>query len=164
MLLCAEIVNTRGLSGEVKALSYADNFSFFDGIKELFLEDRTPLKIIYVKQHKGTLLIKFNGIECEEEAVKLKGKKLYVPRNKAKKLPEGRYYVVDIIGTPVFTEQGRKIGEVTNVFKTGSNDVFTVSDGKKEYYIPVVDEFVPEIFPSEKIIIRPIKGLIDDED
>jgi len=166
MLLCGKIVNTHGISGEVKALYYADSPSFFDKIKEFTLKDKSKLSVSYIKPHKGSILIKFKGIDSFDDAEKLKNEELFVPREKAEKLPEGRYYIVDILGLSVITDTGRNLGKVIDVFKTGSNDVYTVKDENgKEYLIPVIDEVILDTdIKGGRILIKPLKGLLDDED
>lgn len=165
MLHCAKIVNTHGLSGEVKALIYADDPSFFDVVKKVYLKDGTVLSLSYTRPHKGSLLMKFKEINDVTKAETLKGADIYVKREDAGDLPEGRYYVVDIIGLEVYTDSGRLLGKVADVFKTGSNDVYTVKGEGREYLIPVIDEVVLETdIKGGRITIKPLKGLIDDED
>jgi len=166
MLLCAKVVNIHGIAGEVKAIYYADGPSFFDNIKTLYLSENEPLTVRNIRPHKGSIIIKFKEIDNVDAAERMRGKDLYVKRENADPLPEGRYYVADIIGLSVFTDEGRDLGKVTDVFKTGSNDVYTVknADGK-EYLIPVIDEVVISTdIDAGKIIIKPMKGLLGDED
>ena len=165
MLLCAEIVNTHGLHGEVKALMYADGVEFFDSVKTLYADKAEPLTIEKCREHKGALIIKFKEIDSIDDAEKYKKKKLYVKRGDAPEPPEGRYFIVDILGCEVVTDKGRKLGKVEDVIQAGSCDVYTVrsSDGR-QYMIPVTDEVVKTIdIDKKEILITPIKGLLDDE-
>ncbi|MDD6308230.1 MAG: ribosome maturation factor RimM [Clostridia bacterium] len=164
MLLCGKIVNTHGLGGEVKVLPYADHPSFFDSIHCLCLADGTRLTLQGYRPQKGALLFRFAEINTIEKAEALRGQALYVERQEAPPLPEGRFYIVDIIGLSVVTDTGRELGHVTEVLQTGSNDVYVVR-GDKEYLIPVIDEVVLEVNPSAGLIrIKPLEGLLDDED
>ncbi|MBQ7718580.1 MAG: 16S rRNA processing protein RimM [Clostridia bacterium] len=165
MLLCAEIVNTHGIRGEVKALPYADNAGFFDGIKRFKTDDGQTLTLQSFRTHKGALIMKFAEIPSITEAEGYKGKKLYIDRKDAPKPPEGRYFIVDIIGCKVVTDTGRELGKVVDVLQAGANDVYTVKSAKgKEYLIPVINDVVQKIdVENKQILITPLKGLLDDE-
>jgi 16S rRNA processing protein RimM len=163
MLHCAKIVNTHGVMGEMKAICLADSPAFFKKIKTVYVDNK-PYSLKGVKEHKGNLLIRFEEIDNMTKAEALKGKDVFVKREEAPKLPKGRYYIVDLIGLKVLKDDGSEIGEITDVFATGSNDVYEVT-GKKKYYIPVIDDVVKEIdIEGGKVIITPLKGLLDDED
>ncbi len=165
MLLCGKIVNTHAIAGEVKVLYYTDSPEFFDNIEYVLLKDGTKLTIKRYRVHKGALIMDFAEIPDMNFAETLKGQELFVPKDKLPSLPEGRFYIADILGMDVLTQEGRNLGKVTDVFKTGSNDVYTVKNGKKEYLIPVIDDVVRDFDTENKrIIITPIEGLIDDED
>lgn len=165
-LLAAKIVNTHGIRGEVKAVYYTDSPLFFEDIKEITLEPgNVKANITGSRAHKGAVLLKLSGIDKIEDAALLVGKEIYVERKEAP-LPDGQFYIVDIIGCTVYTEEGEAIGEISDVFPTGSNDVFEVKrpNGKKAY-IPNIHDIVKNIDVKEKRVdIHVIGGLIDDED
>lgn len=165
MLHCAKIVNTHGVMGEMKAICLADSPAFFKKIKTLYINGK-PFTLKGLKEHKGNLLLRFAEVDNMDKAEALKGKDVFVKREDAPPLPKGRYYIVDLIGVEVFKDNGEKIGEISDVFSTGSNDVYEVFGAdKKEYYIPVIDDVVKDInIKEKKVIITPIKGLLDDED
>ncbi len=164
MLLCGKIVNTHGLDGTVKVLPYTDAPSFFDTIKSVYLPDKTRLSLVGYRVQKGALLMRFREIDTVEKAEKLRNREIFVSREERPPLPDGRYYIVDILGLLVVCEDGRELGRVKDVLKTGSNDVYVV-EGEKEYLIPVIDEVILEINPAKgRIYIKPLKGLLDDED
>ena len=165
MLLCAKIVNTHGVMGEMKAICLADSPAFFRKIKTLYV-DGMPYTLKGVKEHKGNLLIRFDGVDSMDKAEALKGRDIFVKREDAPPLPEGRYYIVDLIGLSVIKDSGEEVGTVTDVFATGSNDVYEVTnENGKKYYIPVIDDVVKEIdLEGKKVLITPLKGLLDDED
>ncbi len=164
MLTCGKIVNTHGLRGEVKALYYTDGPEFFDTVKTLHLSSGQALGLAGWRVNKGAVLLRLSGIDTVEAAEKLVGQELSVSRKDLPPLPEGRYYIADILGMEVVTDEGRVLGKVTDVFKTGSNDVYTVQ-GDREYLIPVIDEVVLSTdLDARRITIKPLKGLLDDED
>lgn len=164
MLLCGKIVNTHGLRGEVKVLPYTDSADFFQNIKKVYQKDGTALTIVSYRPQKGALLFRFREIDTPEKAEALRNQELFVARKDAPPLPKGRFYIVDILGLTVVCDDGRVLGKVTEVLATGKNDVYVVK-GEKEYLIPVIDEVVLDINPpAGQILIKPLKGLLDDED
>jgi len=165
MLLCAKIVNTHGVMGEMKAICLADSPAFFKKIKTLYIGN-TPYALKSIKEHNGNLLLRLDGVDNMDKAELLKGRDVFVKREDAPPLPKGRYYIVDLIGLSVIKDDGEKIGEISDVFGTGSNDVYEVkSENGKKYYIPVIDDVVKEIdIEGKKVLITPLKGLLDDED
>ncbi|MDP4132629.1 MAG: ribosome maturation factor RimM [Bacillota bacterium] len=165
-LLAGKVVNTHGIKGELKIIYYTDSPDFFNTIDNVMLfPSGESFKVEFSRQHKGSVLLKLEGIDDISQALPFVGSEVYVSRSETK-LPEGRFFIVDIIGLDVITDEGLTIGKVTDVFQTGKNDVYGVKgDDGKEYFIPVIDEVVKDINPKEgKIIIHPIKGLLDDED
>ena len=164
LLECGKIVNTHGLRGEVKALYYTNGPAFFDTVKKLHLSGGKSLTLSAWRQSKGAVLLKFKEITSVDEAEAVVGQTISVSRADLPPLPEGRYYIADILGMAVITDEGRALGKVVDVFKTGSNDVYTVQ-GDKEYLIPVIDEVILSTdLAKREIIIKPLKGLLDDED
>ena len=164
MLECGKIVNTHGLRGEVKALYYTDSPDFFENVKHLYLADGRAFGLVSFRVNKGAVLLCLAGVDTVEKAEALVGETLSVAREELPPLPPGRYYIADILGMNVVTDEGRELGKVVDVFKTGSNDVYTVR-GDKEYLIPVIDEVVLTTNIENRLItIKPLKGLLDDED
>lgn len=166
MLHCGKIVNTHGISGEIKMLYYADSPDFFSNVKKLYLKNGEELKVKSVKPHKGALILRTDGIDSIEKAEKLKNMDVYIKREDAPPLPVGRYYIKDIIGLYVYLDNRSLLGKVSDVFATGSNDVYDVlNENGKHFYIPVIDEVVKNIdIKGGRIDITPIEGLIDDAD
>ena len=164
MLLCGKIVNTHGLRGEVKALYYTDGPDFFKNVKTVHLSSGQAHALSGYRTSRGAVLLKLRGVDTVEEAQRLVGMEISVSRADLPPLPAGRFYIADILGMTVVTDEGRNLGKVVDVFKTGANDVYTVR-GDKEYLIPVIDEVVLSTdLTARQITIKPLKGLLDDED
>ena len=86
------------------------------------------MKYEEVKYHKNMVLIKFKGIEKVEEAQNLRNSYLEIDRKDAKPLEEGTYYIVDLLGLEVYTEEGKLLGKIDDIYNTGSNDIYVVKD------------------------------------
>ena len=162
LLEIGQIVNTRGLKGEVKIMPWCDDPAVFEEL-EYVLIDEKKYDIEYVKYHKNFVILKLGGIDDINGAEKYRNKTLYVERDMLGELPEGTYYICDLIGCKVKTVSGDLLGEIDDIIKTGSNDVYSVkNDTGKPILIPVIDEVVKEVNIEEKyVIVELLKGLID---
>lgn len=148
-IIIGKIGAARGLDGTVKIIELTDFAGRFDGLEKISVGG----KIFAVEQVKyigGQLYMKFVGVDSREAARALTNKFLTVDRAEAAPLADGEFYTFDIIGCEVFDGNG-KIGTVTDVLKTGANDVFEV-DGK--ILIPALKSVVKEIdIAAKKILV-----------
>ena len=104
-----QIVNTFGIKGMIKVKSFSENINRFDRLETVILKNSNGLKeysIEEVKYHKGMVLIKLKGIETVEQAELLRESYLLVDREKEEPLEEGTYYIVDLLGLDVYTDEG----------------------------------------------------------
>lgn len=157
-----QIVNTHGLRGDLKVMPWCDDPEVFDELAYVII-DGVEYDIQKSRMQKNMVLLKLEGIDDINEAEKYRNKVLTVPREEMGELPEGTYYICDLLGCSVITTGDRNLGKITDVIKTGSNDVYVVEEiGKKQVLIPVIDEVVKSVDIDGKIIIiEPLKGLID---
>lgn len=165
LLEIGKIVNTHGIRGEIKIQPWCDDPCIFEEIT-YFYADGTRYEIRSARLHKNCVLVALDGITTIEQAECLKNKILKIEREALGELPEGVYYICDLLGLTVKTEDETVLGTVEDVLKTGSNDVYVLkSEQKQPILIPVIDEVVKEVNPEEGFItVHLIKGLIDNED
>lgn len=159
-----QIVNVKGLKGEVKVNSFTDDNTKFERIPKVFLkrkETLTEYEIEKVGYHKNQVIIKFKNVDTVEEAETLRNSYIVVDREIFGELPEGVYYIADLIGLDVYTESNEYLGKVDDIFSTGSNDVYVVKDELgKQKLLPGIDEVIKQIdLESGKIIVNLIEGL-----
>jgi 16S rRNA processing protein RimM len=115
------------------------------------------------RRFKDAILIRFAGCETSEAARSLVGGVIQVPESEVPPLPEGQFYHFELLGLKVFTVEGAYLGEVTEIFPTGSNDVYVVRDGPRETLIPAIRDVVREIdLPGQRMVIDPLPGLLGD--
>ncbi len=160
-----QVVNTVGLKGEIKINPFTDNLEQFDKGKKIILEknkNQTEFEIEQVRFHKLQVILKLKGIDIIEEAEKLRNSYVIVKRKDKEELPDDTYYIVDLIGLNVYLEDNTLLGEITDVFPTGSNDVYVVkTEEGKQILLPAIKDVVKEVNLSEnKMIINLIEGLI----
>lgn len=145
----------------------------FSQVKKVFIsssfarpEDSREKEEVYrIKRSRifqGKVLLQLEGIENREKADSLRGKYLEIEREDVPALPEGRYYLFDLIGSQVETLKGEKVGEVKEVLFSPANDILVVKKGKKEFLIPFIKNVVKEIDLEKKLIfVEDLKGLLD---
>ena len=160
-----QIVNTFGIKGMVKVKPFTDNIERFDELEKVYIENKKGKKeyeIEEVKYHKNMVLIKFKGIENPEDANLLRESYLLVDRANEKPLEEGTYYIVDMIGLDVYTDENEFLGKLEDIFNTGSNDIYVVKNELgKQILLPAIDDVLKEIdMENRKVIVHLIPGLI----
>ena len=135
-----------GIRGELRVIPLTDFPERFENLKQVYVEDAL-LDIESVKYHKQFVIIKFKQCPVREEAASLTGRLIYIDKKDAVPLEEGEYYTFDIIGLEVFDVDGNTLGNVTEVLKTGSNDVYVVSQKgqAKQLLVPALKAVVKEI-------------------
>ena len=161
-----KVVSTHGLRGELRVDPWCDSPQFLCQFKTLYLKKGETKLSVSSRPHKTIAIVKAKGIDTIEEAEKLRGRVLYINRSDARLAP-GEYFIQDLMGLDVIDiDTSKSYGKITDVLKTGANDVYQVTDEKKkEYLIPVIDDGVKEIdINGGKVLIKPLKGIFDDED
>lgn len=163
-----KIINTHGVSGEVKVLPLTDNPDRYKELEWAYIDKKGRLEkydIESVRIVRNIIIVKFDGINDMNSASGLKDKMIKVDRKHAVKLPEHSYFICDLIGMNVFKESGEKLGELKDVIKTGANDVFVIeTENKKEVLIPALKSIVRSISIEDNVInvVLP-EGLAGDE-
>ncbi len=162
-----KIVGTHGVKGMVRIQLWADNQDFLSTFKRVYLDKdgNEALSLIKASAHGNVCIAAFKGIDTIEAAEKLRNKVVFIARKDAK-LPKDRYFIADLIGCKVYDADTNDIlGEISDVSETGANDVWHIKNGDKEYLVPVIDDVLVSVdIDSETVIIRPLKGIFDDED
>lgn len=158
------ISSTHGIRGEVKVFPTTDDPARFKRLKKVLLDagrERLELEVQSVKFFKQFVIVKFRGIDNINDIEKYKGKSLLVPREEAVGLDEDEYYIADLIGMEVFTEEGR-FGVLKDVMETGANEVYIIdSDKHGEVLVPAIHDCILNVDVEEKVMkIRLLDGLV----
>lgn len=159
------ITSTHGIRGEVKVFPTTDDVNRFKTLKQVILDtgkENLNLEIEGVKFFKQYAILKFKGIDNINDIEKYKGKDLLVTRDNAVKLEEDEYFIFDILGSKVISDEGNELGELTEVLTTAANDVYVVKTKEgKEILIPSIEECILDVDTENKEIkVHLLPGLL----
>lgn len=161
-----QIVSTHGIKGEVRVNPWCDSPEFLKKFKTLYF-DKNGEKSVKVQSrvHGNIVLMKIEGVDTVEDASKLRNRVLYMNRKDAK-IDKNTYFIQDLIDCRVIdADTGAEYGVLTDVSETGANDVWYITKDDKEYLIPAIPSVVISTDVEKgEILIRPLKGIFDDED
>ena len=166
LLEVGKIVNTHGLRGEVKVVPWTDYPEQFEDIETVYRKTKTDyekLTIRGIKYQKGNIILRFAEITDINEAEKYKNQILYAERDDLGELPEGVYYIADLIGLTVITDEGEEIGKIADVINTGASDIYEIKrEGKKNLLLPAIPDVVLEVdLENKKVTVHMMDGLED---
>ena len=166
LLQVGVISSTHGIRGEVKVFPTTDDPNRFKKLKQVILDtgrEQKNLEIEGVKFFKQFVISKFKGIDNINDIEKYKGKSLFVARENAVELEEDEYYIGDLIGMDVYTDESEeRFGVLKDVMETGANEVYIVqSERYGEVLLPAIHECILEVDPEEKkMTVHLMEGLI----
>ena len=160
-----QIVNTFGIKGQVKVVPFTDDITQFDTLKQIYIEKRKNLELFEIEKsnyHKNMIILKIKGIDTPEQAESLRNCYIKINRKDARKLPEGTYFIVDLIGLDVYTDEEKLLGTLEDIYNAGSSDIYVVrtSEGK-QILLPAIKDVIKKVdIENKKVIVHIIEGLI----
>jgi len=161
------IVKPQGIAGELRVLPTTDDPTRFARLKEVKLRlprgQETMYKLLSARVHNGLVLVRLEGVSDRNMAEALVQGVLLIPPEKALPLSTDEYFVRDLVGLKVETEEGEELGVVADVFPTGANDVYTIrgADGES-FMIPAIKDVVRSVcMESGVMVVRLMEGLLE---
>lgn len=160
------ISSTHGLRGEVKVFPTTDDAARFQTLKNVVLDTgrkKLDLEIQSVRFFKQFVIVKFKGIDNINDIEKYKGKSLFVTRENAVELEENEYYIGDLIGMEVYTDDSEeRFGVLKDVMETGANEVYIItSENHGEVLLPAIHESILDIdVEAKKMKVHLMEGLL----
>ncbi len=160
-----QIVNTSGLKGVMKVKPFTDDITKFSNLKTIYVSIKKELKEFEIEQarfSKNMVFLKLKGIDTVEQAEDYRNLYLKIKRNKDEKLEKDSYYIVDILGCKIITDEGKELGDIEDVFSTGSNDVYVVKDELgKQVLLPAIKDVIKKVDIKNKVItVHLLEGLL----
>ncbi len=166
LITIGRAVKPFGVKGEIKIEPMTDFPERFKDLRRVYLVSPAGREIVCeirsLRYADGVPFLLFSGYDSPEKAKTLNGWFLKVPEEEAVPLPEGSYYWFELVGMEVVSEDGETLGTITEVFETGSNDVYVMKKGRKEIYLPATKEIVKHIDrKAKRMVIHLVDGLMD---
>ena len=151
-----KIISTHGVRGEIKVEPWADGPEQLQALKTVWLDGR-GLTVRRWRVQGRFMILGLETVDTLEAAMALKGKVLLADRD-AMPLPEGRYYLQDLIGLPVRSDEGADLGTLAEVLDLPQGQVYIVR-GEREILIPDVPEFILDLNPETGLTVHLIEGM-----
>lgn len=159
-----KITGVHGIKGEIKVTLYGDLEGLEWKTVSITGRKRYTCKVLRVRPHKGALIFELEGFARREDAEALVGLEVSIRKSELPDLSEDEFYYSDLLGMDVWADDGRLLGQITNIIPTGSNDVLEVTGPFGEILIPAIKETMVAIDPDEKkLTVRLLEGLLPDE-
>lgn len=144
-----KVTNVHGLMGEVRVQPWADSPDFLCQFKTLYVDKaHWPIRVERARVHKNMVILKLEGVTDVNGALAMRNAVLYIDRKDAN-LPEGSFFLADLMNMEVRDTQGKVLGKIADVLTFPANNVYVVRGGEREIMIPAVDQFVKEVNVDE---------------
>ncbi len=165
-VLLGKIVATHGIKGQLRVAVYSGEFETILSLASLMLKGpdgrMETFQVAAVAVHGKKLILSLKEYDNINQSLPLVGHEVYVERDQLPVLSEGEFYWFDLLGLRVETDHGEILGELVDIIATGSNDVYVVKDGKREYLIPALEDIVLDVNLDAGIMkVSPPEGLLD---
>lgn len=160
------ITATHGIRGEVKVFPTTDDPERFLDLETVYLDtgrEKKLLTISSVKFFKQFVILKFKEFDNINDVEPFRKKSLLVTRDQAVPLEEDEYFIADLIGLRVITDEDKGLGELTDVLETGANDVYQVTDENgKEILLPAIKDCILSVdLEKGEMKVHILEGLLD---
>ncbi len=166
LIAVAKIIKPIGIRGEVKIQLLTDDGERLSLLASIWIgKDEKAVrehKILRVRQDVKQCVATLQGVETVEAAEVLRDQFLFIPKDEIVLPKEGRYFVDDVLGCEMATQDGKQVGTIVDVLTLPANDLWVVRNGEKEILIPAVKAIVKEVDVKQKrVVIDSLEGLIN---
>ena len=150
------IVRPHGVRGALKIMPETDDLNRFRSLDQAYIEypDRyEAVRITGVQLQSSNVIVQIESCNSADEALALKGRFLCVDRAHAVSLPDGAYFICDLIGCGVYDTDGKSYGKITDVYSTPANDVYVIENGRLS--VPALSKLISSVdLEKERIVLR----------
>lgn len=160
-----QLMRAHGVKGYIKAMPLTHDLTRCNSLKDVRVQKKNgeilELTLEDAKQANNLWLLKFKGFDTPEALTPLVNGDVMIPESERLPLPEGEYYLDDLEGFRVHTEDGRDIGEVLEVQELMTVDAFLIKFdlaaqsefSSKSILAPWIDDCIKEINDEGKFIV-----------
>lgn len=162
LFLIGVITRPHGVKGEVWVkISNESDSLFTEETRKVFVGvDQISYDLDSFRTHRNGLLIKLVGCDDRNNADALRESKVYISGDQMEPLRPNEYFVHDLIGLKVVTEQGEHIGDLAEVLPTGANDVYSITGGDDEILLPAIKSVIKHVDLSKReMVVRLMPGM-----
>lgn len=164
-VIIGRIAAPHGIRGEVKITLETVFPERFDVGKTITLTDRKgnyqEYKIKLSRPHKEMVIVKLEGVNDRTQAELMRGLEIVIDENEVGELPSDSYFVFELIGMKMITDEGKEVGTITQVLQGGASDIYVTDT---DIMIPAVKEFVVSVDKKNRVVtIHPIPGLLPED-
>lgn len=159
-----KVAGTHGLKGTLRVFPITEDPYRFELLKQFIIENKGKKQTFHIQKiayHKKFVLVTVEELTDINEAELYKGATIWIPEQQALPLEENEYYIRDLYGLSVLTEQGEELGTLAEIYETGANDVYAVrKEGQKDLLIPAIKQCILSVdIPNGKMIVKLLEGL-----
>jgi len=146
-------------------MSQTDFPERFDTGAQLWIErEPGPFEVEHCRWQKGQAVLKLSMVDDRDRAEDLRGRFLRVPGTELAELEEGEYYLFQLVGLNVVTEEGRELGSLKDVIQTGANDVYIVAAESGELLLPAIKDVIKQVdLSAGRMVVHLLPGLMPEE-
>lgn len=163
-LAVGRVTKPHGVAGEVRVEPLTSQPERFEWLEYIYVGEAKPRRVAVesVRYHQDLVLLKLDGYPTRTEAELLRGELLFVPEEEAIPLADDEYFLFQLEGMDVFTEDGARLGRLVEVMETGANNVFVIDGPRGQLLVPDIPDVIQEIdIEGRRMVIRPLPGLFD---
>ncbi len=159
-----KIAGTHGIKGTLRVFPTTDDPSRYELLKEIIVENKGKTETFHIEKiayHKKFVLVTVKEIKDINIAEQYKGGIIRIPETSALPLENNEYYIRDLYGLHVVTDEGEELGELVDIYETGANDVYAVKKGdEKELLIPAISQCILKVDISKgEMVVHLLEGL-----
>ncbi len=162
-LVIGQVGKPHGVRGAVRVVPHTDMPERYTWLEEIYVGEvqPQPVPVEYVRFHKNWVLLKLEGYDSRNEVEILRGQLLQVREDQAIPLEENEYFLFELIGLRVNSDDGEYLGELVQVIETGANNVFVLKGSRGEILIPDTADVMQEIdFEKRQMTVHLLPGLL----
>ena len=161
-----KIIGTHGIKGMLKVHSFSGNLESLQAVKKVTLKAKDgklqEFGLKSVTPHAGKLMIGLMGLDEINLVLPLVGSEICLLRSQLPITEDNEYYWSDLMGLKVITINGEELGNIVDIFETGSNDIYVVRGSEREFLIPAIADVISSVdLEGGKMLITPLEGLLD---